>query len=297
MLRKHAFTLVELLVVITIIALLIALLIPSLGKAEEEALSTSCMSNLREIAQADLAYKGDNQGMNFAYGYEFEWYSTTPAIDYDMGWTRLLAPYLVGRQSIPDLHGTSYLSEPSGVLAVLTCPATTNLPAVPGSWGPGSATKAWRQWNEQGISGGYIGSYGFNGWMYRPLNNHQALHSYICSAMNTYQAPYSTSSYFWRNDQLNSSVPMFGDCVWLDSFPLWNDPVPASLLGKYMSNMPTPFQAGVGTGMMQTFCIDRHGMAINLVFADGHGQHVPLTSLWKLRWTPNWQPKNVVMPQ
>jgi len=60
--KKGGFTLVELLVVVAIVAMLIALLMPSLRKAREQALGVQCLSNLRQIGMGlqfySLAYKG-----------------------------------------------------------------------------------------------------------------------------------------------------------------------------------------------------------------------------------------------
>lgn len=59
--NRHAFTLVELLVVIGIIALLVGILIPTLGKAREAAQRTACLSGLRELSNALRIYATENK--------------------------------------------------------------------------------------------------------------------------------------------------------------------------------------------------------------------------------------------
>jgi len=61
--RRNGFTLIELLVVVAIIALLIALLLPSLARAREQAKLVKCGANLHAIGLALATYAGQNEDL------------------------------------------------------------------------------------------------------------------------------------------------------------------------------------------------------------------------------------------
>lgn len=111
--RRQAFTLVELLVVVTIIGILIGVLLPALGKVMQYAENIECQSNLKQIATAVLSYATDYQGAILPTRVD-------PA---DLYWCNLLAMRDLPSQNSVDLQ----TGERSRQKTVLLCPTSTEL--------------------------------------------------------------------------------------------------------------------------------------------------------------------------
>jgi prepilin-type N-terminal cleavage/methylation domain-containing protein len=76
--RIRAFTLIELLVVVAIIALLIAILLPTLSRAKEQARIAVCLANQRSITQAAISYQMKRRDLVFMFPF---WYRPDTAPD------------------------------------------------------------------------------------------------------------------------------------------------------------------------------------------------------------------------
>lgn len=95
--RPEAFTLVELLVVIGIIALLIAILLPALNKAREQARSIVCASQEKQLLMAFTMYVNDNKGSTPIFPPVGAGYPPSPNTPYFRSLAYYMNPNAAGR--------------------------------------------------------------------------------------------------------------------------------------------------------------------------------------------------------
>lgn len=115
---RRAFTLLELLIVIAIIAILAAILFPVFAQAREKARQTACLSNLHQVGLATIMYAQDYD--EIMPGTDFGGEEGDPGPEYF--WGDLLQPYLKNRQiltcpsaSIPLRYTSPLPNFPQGI--------------------------------------------------------------------------------------------------------------------------------------------------------------------------------------
>jgi len=117
---RKAFTLVELVVVAGVVTLLIAILMPAIGRSRESARQVQCASNLRQIAVALIGYTQDNRG-------RFPGIATAPQRPWDwVFWMRTQSPLYADFRDAPLMRYLGKADE-----SILRCPSddlTTHRP-------------------------------------------------------------------------------------------------------------------------------------------------------------------------
>jgi prepilin-type N-terminal cleavage/methylation domain-containing protein len=115
--RRSGFTLLELLIVLAIIALLVSILIPSLGMARDRARQVACAANLRGIGLA-LSLYIDNNEQHLPWVVEPIW-KTTGGVDFNVSAD---TPYSAMTVLTPYLGSNKVMVCPGAVLGYPTTP-------------------------------------------------------------------------------------------------------------------------------------------------------------------------------
>ncbi|HSU65937.1 MAG TPA: type II secretion system protein [Tepidisphaeraceae bacterium] len=150
--HRNAFTLVELLVVIGIIAVLISILLPALSAAREQANTVKCLSNMRQIGQAQAAYAADFKGYAVPAGYMAMPIQSNGLLTENFATLLVNYNYLkdpgVSNRTAPGVPGLSVFSCPDGSGDLQPFDHSVGSPVTPTeptSRTDAQGTRGWRQ--------------------------------------------------------------------------------------------------------------------------------------------------------
>jgi len=259
--QLRGFTLVELLVVMAIIGLLVAILLPSLGKARKSSRLVMCKTNQRALVMTYRMYFQDNNQVLSTAGH-----GMGGAWDYQLLASALRPPVTPDQYYVKNGMGGA-LDKPR------FCPETTSARRPPsgGANGSnvGSATECWDC--KAGPGNGSTGSFAMNNWLYKPGGGADA-------------------DSFWHIRQAASEfeIPVFVDACWHD-FRANETDLPSQNLAS-----PTAGDDATSTGRKLTdVAVRRHDKSVNVSYWDAHEETVSLPKLWSIKWKANWDQSKV----
>ena len=274
--KRKAFTLIELLVVISIIAMLMAVLMPALGKARKQAKALVCKTNIRQLTTGLNLYSADNKNKSLICdgGGDFWFFALAPYFS-DNGYSKNAQDNLQGAMKIMQCPETKFV------------PETADFESTDYVYGKVNQT-----WRYHPATFHAEGSYSINQWVGGWDGNNE----------NTSGAPLAPGgdkySMTYRDQYVSKSdIPAFWDGLWVEVGPRWDDGF-SSFAGVKEDPSGATFVddcligGSLASGGFQRICVDRHGMAINVGFTDGHVEKVPLEKLWSLKWNKIFQPQN-----
>lgn len=244
--RRGAFTLVELLVVITIISLLVSILLPSLSRAREQAKGVHCVARLKEFGTAIAAYENVSGGalpparwFPDESNFQFEEGEASSA-DVEYGWAEILFTYI-------------YLED---VRLPESYPVQRNVDG--------------RRWERYFICGAVTDA-GVNSGHYRVYLPAWSSHSYMLEAEAVYgESTYANPNRAGGRDQIRLKLPLIGDANELSERGdgLGNDDC------SYIDAGEANFAGSNGYSNGNRFS-DRHYGGTNYLFPDLHAAWNP----------------------
>ena len=117
---RRGFTLVELLVVITIIAMLVGLLIPAVQAARNAARKSQCMNNQRNLGLAVINYATTKE--KFPPAFSVQPVVGAPATRTAVGWVPPILPNIEQNELYRAFQNNTWTTIPTAQVEVLTCP-------------------------------------------------------------------------------------------------------------------------------------------------------------------------------